>query len=59
MTEYQRECAMDLLYAVTDVPLHEIEEMDDHELEQWLYELGYDWDDTELMGEWVLTFVRS
>ena len=52
MTLYQREEAIATLDALTDVPRGEIEEYDDHELEQWLWELGYEWDETQPVGEW-------
>lgn len=54
MTDFQRAEAIDLLDAQTDVPLEEIEEYTDFELEAWLNELGYEWNPTGGygMGAW-------
>jgi hypothetical protein len=54
MDDYQRGEAVDLLITITDVDPDEIEEYEDHALEAWLGELGFEWNpDTGVAGAWV------
>lgn len=43
MNMYQRILAIEVLEAETEVPVENIEQYQDYELEAWLYELGFEW----------------
>lgn len=51
MDEGQRAKAIDKLFDVAHVDEKHLQEYEDYELGQWLYELGYAWDEWD--KEWV------